>query len=146
MLFTISVGRKIFTKRIGMLDDYTATGVADAEDIIVQYKNKEGTEEERMSVLNAARCGGLGFLFEQPAPGKEDVEFDLIDIDKVMVGQPFFVVVKVINRSDFRRTITIALSASSVFYTGILAQKVKRDRQSITLNGHQGKYSLLYCP
>lgn len=131
------IGRKIFTKMIGQLDDYTANGVADAEDIISQYKNKEGTEDERMSVLNAARCGGLGFLFEQPAPGKEDVEFELYDIDKVMIGEPFLVTVRIINRSPMRRTVSLALSASSVYYTGILAQKVKRDRQNIVLNGLQ---------
>lgn len=131
------IGRKIFTKMIGQLDDYTANGVADAEDIISQYKNKEGTEDERMSVLNAARCGGLGFLFEQPAPGKEDVEFELFDIDKVMIGEPFLVTVRIMNKSPMRRTVSLALSASSVYYTGILAQKVKRDRQNIVLNGLQ---------
>lgn len=131
------IGRKIFTKMIGQLDDYTANGVADAEDIISQYKNKEGTEDERMSVLNAARCGGLGFLFEQPAPGKEDVEFELFDIDKVMIGEPFLVTVRIMNKSPMKRTASLALSASSVYYTGILAQKVKRDRQSIVLNGLQ---------
>jgi transglutaminase 1 len=122
---------------IGQLDDYTANGVSDAEDIISQYKNKEGTEDERMSVLNAARCGGLGFLFEQPAPGKEDVEFELFDIDKVILGDPFLVTVRIMNKSPMRRTISLASSASSVYYTGILAQKVKRDRQNIVLNGLQ---------
>jgi len=128
------IGRKIFTKMIGQLDDYTANGVADAEDIISQYKNKEGTEDERMSVLNAARCGGLGFLFEQPAPGKEDVEFELFDIDKVMLGDTFLITVRIVNKSPMRRTVSLAMSASSVYYTGILAQKVKRDRQNIILN------------
>lgn len=131
------IGRKIFTKMIGQLDDYTANGVADAEDIISQYKNKEGTEDERMSVLNAARCGGLGFLFEQPAPGKEDVEFELFDIDKVQLGEPFLITVRISNKSPMRRTASLALSASSVYYTGILAQKVKRDRQNVVLNGLQ---------
>lgn len=131
------IGRKIFTKMIGQLDDYTANGVADAEDIFSQYKNKEGTEDERMSVLNAARCGGLGFLFEQPTPGKEDVEFELFDIEKVQHGEPFLVTVRIQNKSPLRRTISMALSASSVYYTGILAQKVKRDRQNIVLNGLQ---------
>lgn len=131
------IGRKIFTKMIGQLDDYTANGVADAEDIISQYKNKEGTEDERMSVLNAARCGGLGFLFEQPAPGKEDVEFELYDLDKVSIGDSFLVTVRISNRSPMRRTASLAMSVSSVYYTGILAQKVKRDRQNIVLNGLQ---------
>lgn len=131
------IGRKIFTKMIGQLDDFTADGVNDAEDIISQYKNKEGTEDERMSVLNAARCGGLGFLFEQPAPGKEDVDFELYDIDKVMLGDTFYVSLRVLNKSPLRRTVSLAMSVSSVYYTGILAQKVKRDRQNVLLGGQQ---------
>lgn len=52
-----SVGRKLFTKRAGIDSDYN--GISDAEDITDLYKFKEGTEEERMAVLNAAR-GELG--------------------------------------------------------------------------------------
>ena len=63
------VGRKLFTKRIG-IEDESAGGLRDAEDITDLYKNKEGSEEERMAVLNAARRGGLAFLFELPEPGK----------------------------------------------------------------------------
>ena len=48
-----SVGRKLFTKRAGIDSDFN--GVSDAEDITDLYKFKEGTEEERMAVLNAAR-------------------------------------------------------------------------------------------
>lgn len=61
----ISVGRKLFTKRIGYLDERPG-GVNDAEDITHQYKNDEGTEEERAAVLNAARKSGLSFIFETP--------------------------------------------------------------------------------
>lgn len=51
--FFFSVGRKLFTKRAGIDSDYN--GITDAEDITDLYKFKEGTEEERMAVLNAAR-------------------------------------------------------------------------------------------
>lgn len=47
------MGRKLFTKRSGVEADYN--GISDAEDITDLYKFKEGTEEERMAVLNAAR-------------------------------------------------------------------------------------------
>lgn len=52
-MFYLSVGRKLFTKRAGVDAEYN--GISDAEDITDLYKFKEGTEEERMAVLNAAR-------------------------------------------------------------------------------------------
>ena len=76
-------------------------------------------------------------LDEQPAPGKEDVEFELFDIDKVLLGEPFLISVRIANKAPARRTVSLASSASSVYYTGILAQKVKRDRQTVVLNGLQ---------
>ena len=57
-MFLFSVGRKLFTKRIGV-EDESAGGLRDAEDITDLYKNKEGSEEERMAVLNAARRGAF---------------------------------------------------------------------------------------
>lgn len=48
-----SVGRKLFTKRAGV--ETEPSGINDAEDITDIYKFKEGTDEERMAVLNAAR-------------------------------------------------------------------------------------------
>jgi len=126
------------SKRIGY-DEDTPGGFGDAEDITGQYKNKEGTEEERMAVLNAARCIGLSFLFELPEPGKEDVDFDLLDIEKVLIGQPFFVTVQIINRSPQRRTISLSLTANSVHYTGILAKAIRRERQTYLLNPRQSK-------
>lgn len=136
-----SVGRKIFTKRVG-IDDDSPGGLNDAEDIIDQYKNKEGTDEERMSVLNAARSGGLSFLFELPPPGKEDVDFDLLDIQKVLIGQPFTIVLEMSNRSGFKRSVTVVINANTVYYTGILARKVKRERHNFLLQPYQSKSSL----
>lgn len=95
-----------------------------------------------MAVLNAARSGGLSFLFELPAPGKEDVDFDLKDIEKVLIGQPFYVVIEMINRSGFKRSVTAVLNANTVHYTGILARKVKRERHNFVLQPYQSKSSL----
>ncbi|RWS27608.1 hemocyte protein-glutamine gamma-glutamyltransferase-like protein [Leptotrombidium deliense] len=119
------------------VDDNSPGGLQDAEDITDLYKYKEGTEEERMAVLNAARSAGLSFLFELPEPGKEDVDFDLKDITGVLIGQPFFIMVEMINRSPYPRTVTLVVNTNSVYYTGILARKVKRDRQIIQLGPGQ---------
>lgn len=131
---TYHVGRLIVTKRIGFDDDF---GIRDMEIISDEYKSKEGSAEERMSVLNAARRGGLTYIYGMPPPGKEDVKFSLQDIEKVMIGKPFRVVVNVENMSSERRTITAVLSSSSVYYTGITARKVKRARGSFVLQPKQ---------
>ncbi|XP_054164848.1 hemocyte protein-glutamine gamma-glutamyltransferase-like [Oppia nitens] len=129
------VGRKLFTKRVGVDSDYG--GISDAEDITALYKFKEGTEEERMAVLNAARGAGLSFLFELPQPGKEDIEFDLLDIEKVIIGNPFYIQVEMTNRVGSVRTVTLSLSCNSFYLTGILARKIKQDRQIIVLQPYQ---------
>lgn len=102
-----------------------------------------GTSEERMAVLNAASKGGLIHIYDLPKPGKEDVHFKLRDIDKVMIGKKFQVIVDVENRSDEKRTVTSVLSASTVYYTGIIARKVKRARGTFTLKPRQSKYQNL---
>lgn len=56
---TDHVGRKILTKIIGVIDEHTRFGVADAEDIISQYKHVEGSKEERASYFEATRTAGL---------------------------------------------------------------------------------------
>ncbi|KAH9529869.1 hypothetical protein DERF_003727 [Dermatophagoides farinae] len=129
------VGRKLFTKRAGVEAEYN--GINDAEDITDIYKFKEGTEEERMAVLNAARGAGLSFLFEIPAPGKEEVEFDLLDIEKVVVGNPFYIQVEMANRVGSQRTITLSLNANSFFPNGILAKKIKNERHIVRLKPYQ---------
>lgn len=42
-----------------------------------------------MAVLNAARRGGLAFLFELPEPGKEDVDLQLLETPNVLIGKKF---------------------------------------------------------
>lgn len=58
-----SVGRKLFTKKIGYLDE-SPGGLRDAEDITHEYKNDEGSKEERASIINAARKSGMTFLID----------------------------------------------------------------------------------
>lgn len=133
----------MFTKRIGV-DDESAGGLRDAEDITDLYKNKEGSEEERMAVLNAARRGGLAFLFELPEPGKEDVDLQLLETPNALMGQSVMITLQLSNRSPQRRTITIFLSINSVFFTGINAKRVKRDKAIITLAPFQSEFAEKY--
>jgi transglutaminase 1 len=135
-----SVGKKLYTKRVGIQNNLIG-GLGDVEDITDQYKYKEGTVEERMAVLNAARGAGLSFHFEIPEPEKEDVKFDLLDIERVLIGNPFYIKVEMTNRASTPRRITVSLNVNSVYYTGILAHQIKQDRQIVVLQPYQSKSS-----
>lgn len=54
------------------------------------------------------------------------MEFTLQELERIDIGQPFSVIVDIKNNSDEVRTINAALSAGSVFYTGIKANIVKK--------------------
>lgn len=128
------VGRSMFTKKCNEFDD---DGDDDALDILDEYKNKEGTDAERLAVLNAARAGGLSHIYDIPTPDKEDVFFDLIEIDRIAIGESFNITVKILNKSEEQRNIYAILSTSSVYYTGVQAHKVKKEDASFTLEPAQ---------
>uniref|UniRef100_A0A2R5LJF4 Putative transglutaminase/protease-like logues n=1 Tax=Ornithodoros turicata TaxID=34597 RepID=A0A2R5LJF4_9ACAR len=127
---TYHIGLGVLTKKPNVdLKD----GIEDAEDITCSYKIKEGTDEERMVVLNAARSGGLAFLFDLPEKKNEDVILKLHDIESIEIGKPFDIVLSMQNQSNEQRTVNAVLSASSVYYTGISARKIKRERATFVL-------------
>lgn len=131
---TYHVGLGVLTKKPNVK---IQEGMGDCEDITDSYKSKEGTDEERMAVLNAARSGGLDVLFELPSESKQDVSLKLQDIESIMIGEPFSVTVSMRNDGNEQRTVNAVLSASSVYYTGILARKIKRDKATFVLQPHQ---------
>lgn len=121
-----SVGRKILTKRLGPTDD---KGDSDMLDVTYLYKNKEGSEAERLAVYNAVRgIPRAQAFYKVPNKDKEDVFFDLIDIDTVPFGEDFNVVVKLHNKANEERTIKAALTASSIYYRGNTAKDIKKSR------------------
>ncbi len=86
-LFDISVGRLVVTKAVGFHD---RDGDEDAEDITAQYKNVEGSQEERLAVFNAVRgVDKASLYYDLPDKGTEDVFMDLVDLEKVSYGQPY---------------------------------------------------------
>lgn len=100
-----------------------------------------GTEVERLTLYRAVRNTELAKRFYSlPSPAKEDVEFDLVDIERVNIGQPFAVVVNMKNKSNQIRTIQAVLSAGSVYYTGIKAHLVKRASGDFVLQPHASKF------
>ncbi|KDR16648.1 Hemocyte protein-glutamine gamma-glutamyltransferase, partial [Zootermopsis nevadensis] len=115
------VGRKIVTKRHDKDDD---DADMDIEDITSHYKNPEGTEAERLTVFNAVR-------------GVERAQHDLVEIDKIPFGQDFSVTVHIQNKSEKLRTISIMLSASTVYYTGNTAHKLKKSNGEFLVKPEQ---------
>ncbi|CAL4096191.1 unnamed protein product [Meganyctiphanes norvegica] len=118
------IGRKVMTKKPGKDDDM---GKADEEDVIDQYKNKENTAAERLSVHNAIRGIRRAPYYDiNTGEAKKDVSFDLIDIEKINIGQEFVVKFNVTNNSDKPRSILAALSAKSIYYTGVTHEMIKK--------------------
>ena len=118
------IGRMILTKAPWIFDP---NGDKDRQDITSLYKAKEGTEVERLTLYRAVRSSEMAKRFySMPSPSKEDVEFDLVELERVNIGEPFAVIVDIKNKSNETRTIQAILSAGSVYYTGVKANLVKR--------------------
>lgn len=93
-----------------------------------------GTEDERMTLYNAVRRTERAKRFYAiPDPAKEDVEFDLVELDRVNIGEPFAVTVRIKNKSAQPRHVQAILSAGSVYYTGVKANLVKRATGKFTI-------------
>ena len=65
-------------------------------------------------------------FYSLPSATSEDVKFSLVDIERVNIGEAFRVSVNIHNTSDEERTIKVYLSATSVYYTGVKANLVKK--------------------
>lgn len=74
-----------------------------------------------------------------PSSSKEDVEFNLLDIERVNIGDSFSVTIEILNKSDRPRTIQAILSAGSVFYNGVKAKLIKKTTGDFTLQPYSSK-------
>ncbi|XP_057672514.1 hemocyte protein-glutamine gamma-glutamyltransferase-like [Diorhabda carinulata] len=129
------VGRMILTKRLGPIDD---NGDNDYTDITDLFKNKEGSEAERLAVYNAVRgVPKAKHIYDIPGNENQDVEFDLVDIETVPYGHKFNMQVRLENKSDAVRTVKIVMTASSVYYMGTTANDIKKTRGTLKLEPHQ---------
>ncbi|KAK9887114.1 hypothetical protein WA026_020561 [Henosepilachna vigintioctopunctata] len=118
------VGRCILTKKPFLFDP---NGDRDREDITLTYKQREGTEAERLSLLNAVRGSEMAKkFFTMPDVELEDMEFKLHDLDKVMIGDTFQAVISITNKSKQVRSIGAAITAYSIYYTGLKASLIEK--------------------
>lgn len=123
---------------------FDVNGDRDREDITDQYKHKEGTETERLSLYNAVRGSALAKTFYAlPDPGLEDISFDLVELERIRLGENFAVEVHLKNRSEKSRTINAVLSAASIYYTGIKAKEVKKIKGTFILPPHSSNFFII---
>ncbi|KAB7506349.1 Hemocyte protein-glutamine gamma-glutamyltransferase [Armadillidium nasatum] len=112
------IGRLVLTRAPGEEDDY---GESDQLSLLESYKNPEGSAAERLAIHNAIRGSRRAQqYYEYNKDVTEDVTFDLTEIDKTFSDEP--------------RTISAALTARSVFYTGVHHSIIKKAEGKLTLD------------
>lgn len=72
-------------------------------------------------------------MFDTPKKENEDVELDLIDIDKVKIGEPIVAEVMMRNKAFKPRSVNITVTFTSTFYNGIRGKKIKVFKQLVPL-------------
>ncbi|RXG56573.1 Hemocyte protein-glutamine gamma-glutamyltransferase [Armadillidium vulgare] len=128
------IGRLVLTRAPGEDDDY---GERDQLNLLESYKNPERSTAERLAIYNAIRGSRRAQqYYEYNKDVKEDVTFDLTEIDKLLIGDPFQIKVIVKNECAEPRIISAALTASSVFYTGVHHSVIKKVEGKLTLDPH----------
>ncbi|XP_034826300.1 hemocyte protein-glutamine gamma-glutamyltransferase-like [Maniola hyperantus] len=129
------VGRKIITKDPSREDD---EGDSDLLEITHEYKPVESPSPERLSVIASSRgFQRLQQYYELPDRSSEDVVFDLMDIEPIPYGQPFDCTMNIQNKSPEDRTIWCVLTASSCYYTGAIAARVRRSQGEFIVRAGQ---------
>ncbi|XP_015109544.1 hemocyte protein-glutamine gamma-glutamyltransferase [Diachasma alloeum] len=140
---TQHIGRMILTKKPWIFDP---NGDRDREDITHEYKAPEGTRAERLTLYRAVRS--IPSAKRAYAGGEqvvEDVEFKLVDLDRVNIGDPFTIRIDIENKSEERRTVKVVLSAGSVYYNGVKAHQIKRAEGEFELEAAERRSLQLRC-
>ncbi|GFO23757.1 hemocyte protein-glutamine gamma-glutamyltransferase-like [Plakobranchus ocellatus] len=95
-------------------------------DLTDTYKHPDGSAEERAAVLKANQVGSnRQDLYEKK---EHDVTFSLEqDSENTWVGGNFEVILRIHNTSKKDRTVSGRMAVSSMYYTGVVATKLKSD-------------------
>ncbi|KAI5640156.1 transglutaminase family domain-containing protein [Phthorimaea operculella] len=118
------IGRMILTKKPYVFDPI---GDSDRADITLEYKHKEHTGSERAALMNGVRHSSRAKrYYALLSSAKNDIKFQMQDIDSIPIGKSFRVTVDIENTSDEPRNIKATLVATSWFYHGRRGNVVKR--------------------
>ena len=70
--------------------------------------------------------------------------FNLLEKNETIIGQPIEVSLYVDNNSTEHRSVAATLSAAVIFYTGVIAERIKSDTYTIQAPARVG--TILYRP
>ncbi|RWS14934.1 Annulin-like protein [Dinothrombium tinctorium] len=126
---TATIGKNISTKHVGS---------PKREDITLNYKEAEKTYRERQVMLKALKLSKNMFSRIYLNEQFEDVKFDLVLLDDIIIGQSFTVRLKIINRSGKVYTIRSVIGIRTTLYTGITHRMVKKERSEIKIAPNSG--------
>lgn len=124
-----AIGKYISTKKLPVNGRQPSRWNA-REDITLEYKYPEGSDEERMAVERAVSFGTKPNVYRTDAK-TDDVEMEIILAEKITVGQDFQVKIAVNNKSSVERSMDIIVNAHICYYTGVLASKLSSEKATI---------------
>lgn len=78
-------------------------------------------------------------FYSIPETVNDDIEFDLVELEQIKIGDNFEVIVNIKNKSSEVRSIDAVLSAASIFYTGVKAKFIKKAAGSFTVKPNASK-------
>jgi transglutaminase 1 len=111
-----------------------AVGKFEREDITHEYKYPEKSDEEREVMLRALRECGTMFSRYYLNDEMEDIQFNFVLRDDIVIGSGFKVTLVVTNKSDDKEyNISAILRVATMLYTGALKQMVKKDSYEINV-------------
>lgn len=69
----------------------------------------------------------------------EDVEFELLKLEGSKIGDVFKLKLNITNKSGEIRFVKTLMTVSSMFYTGVKANLVKKEQEETILQPHESK-------
>ncbi|CAL1532743.1 unnamed protein product [Lymnaea stagnalis] len=113
-----AIGKHISTK---------AVDSNEREDLSDHYKPKEGSQAERVVVRNAYSSGSKREISNLYKATSNDIEFKVNqDQEHTFVGDNFVLSLTMKNNGDKDRTVSGQVDVHSMYYTGVVADEVKR--------------------
>lgn len=79
-------------------------------------------------------------FFSLSKNGQEDVELQLEQVERKKLGENFKLTLNITNTSEEVRHVKVLITVSSMFYTGVKANLVKKEQDEIVLEPNGSKY------
>ncbi|KAJ8031443.1 Protein-glutamine gamma-glutamyltransferase K [Holothuria leucospilota] len=128
-----AVGKFISTK---------AVGSSARHDITNEYKYPEGTNEERFAVRKAVKHGDKPEIVMDEVK-QQDVTYSFANQDVLNLGNNFDVRINLTNKGREKRSISMTVTLQVCYYTGVLADVIKEEKQEHVLSPGQSKTAVI---